>query len=250
LCFNGNQSTMKRNSNNHSLLSLRKLNSSLFDSIQREWKIRIDSLPTRIGIALAKYHAVTLVMRLYEYIASLYTTIETLDHLTLDTMDCAKRTGTKYNNKTTNVEYCKEMLPAVFNANIIVYFADYSVHQVILLYGYYMYVQTRRNSMYRSSSSMTKDSINNSGTAIEIGSIAVSYLKKSTLLLFQRGVWLVSASVFGSIGSSILPGWGTMAGIGIGETIGANVTDLLIPVDVPQSDGTISNNDNDLKKEI
>jgi hypothetical protein len=196
-------------------------------------------------------------MRLYEYIASMYCTIERLDTLTLDTLDSAKRTAvcSKFNNKTVNTEYCTELLPSIFNANIIVYLSDYSVHQLILLYGYYMYVQQRRmkytfntigggsGSSNSSTSTMitTKDSENNSSTAIEIGSLAVSYLKKSTLLFFQRGIWLVSASIFGTIGSAIYPGWGTMAGLSIGETIGCNISDLLIPVDVPYIDSSNEN---------
>ena len=178
-------------------------------------------------------------MRLYEYIASKNVTEDTLDKLTLDTIDCAKRTAREQgtgsgssNSLQSTTEYTKTMFESCFNANIIAYLADYSIHQLILLYGYYLYVQHKRSTSRKTT---LQDSENNSSAAIEGGSIALSFLRKSTLLIVQRAICLTTAAAGGAVGSAILPGLGTMAGFNVGDALAINITEQFVQTDAPSA---------------
>lgn len=201
----------------------------------------MEALPNRIAIAFAKYHAITIVMRLYEYIASTYVNEKTLDKLTLDTSDCARRTVREV-GPSNGTEIVQSMFTSCLHANFISYLADYSVHQVILLYGYYIYVQKQRSNIRNrrqdstdGGSTAINDTSNNTGIAIVNGSIVLSFCKKSILLLIQRSFGLVTSSCFGAIGSYVLgvrPGFGTMCGLNLGDTIANTVTESLLS-DIP-----------------
>jgi hypothetical protein len=176
-------------------------------------------------------------MRLYEYIASKYVSDVTLDKLTLDTTDCAKRTSQEIGNSGAGgSELVRSMFTSCFNANIISYLADYSVHQIILCYGYYLYVQQQRNNRKQQlepNIAVVCDTTNNTGVAIEYGSIIVSMLKKSTLLAIHRGVCLTSASAGGAIGSYVFPGLGTIGGLNLGDAFACTVTTTSLVSDAP-----------------
>jgi hypothetical protein len=199
-----------------------------FLGVQREWKSRIERIPHRIVVAIAKYHAVTLVMRLYEYIASKLVTEETLDKLTLDTSMCAKSLAV---SSTNGVEYVGTMFSSCWNANMISYLADYSVHQMILLYGYYLYIQQqqrKRKVQSQQQKPLISDSANNSSSAIEKGSIALSCLKSSVLLMMNRTLCLTMSSLGSACGSFVYPGIGTLIGFNVGDTLAINFADEYI----------------------
>ena len=178
---------------------------------QREWNRRMETLPHRIMVAYLKYHSITLVMRLYEHIASKIYTEEKVDKLTMDTFEAAKR-GSARTGKSK--ELGSEMLRVCWNANIISFLADYSVHQVILAYAYYAYIREQRRKIKNGGGD------NDSESTIHGGSVALSFVRKSTLLALSRGVCLGFASLGGALGSTVWPGWGTLAGSNIGDTIG------------------------------
>ena len=187
---------------------------------QRVWKERTEKLPHNFAVAFAKYHAVILVMRLYEYIASQFLSEDTLDKLTLDTFQGAKRSAREGKK---DLELGREMVGACWNANLIAFLADYSVHQVILLFGYYTYVRERRrrNRLLRSSDE-------GEDSEIESGPLVLSVFRKSTLLAITRGVGLGFSAVGGAIGSMILPGWGTLIGTNLGDGLATTLTDDMI----------------------
>lgn len=193
---------------------------------KREWGSRIEAIPHRIAVAIAKYHAVTLVIRLYEYVASKVANEVTLDKLTLDTSDFSKRAA---RSTPDTFDYLFTMFGSCWNANMISYLADYSVHQMILLYGYYLYIEQQHIKKIRNQLNPTiSDSANNSSYAIEKGSIALSCLKNSIMLAMNRTLCLTSSSLGGAIGSLIYPGYGTLFGINIGDALAINLADEYI----------------------
>ena len=174
----------------------------------------MEGLPRRIAVAFAKYHSIALLMRLYEHIASRFVDEETLDKLTIDLFDCAKRTA----ESKVGRDLAYEMVWTCGRANMIAFLADYSVHQVILAYGYYVYIQQqRRKILYKSGS--------NKGSELHKGALALSFMKKSTYLALSRGLALGCSSLGGAIGSVMWPGWGTLAGANLGDSIALQMTE-------------------------
>jgi len=176
----------------------------------------MEALPHRIMVAYLKYHAIVLVMRFYEYVASKMVDDEELDKLTMDTFDAAKRCSRENKDGVA-----REMMKVCWNANLISFMADYSVHQVILAFGYYKYIQEQRRKV----KSGNGDDNDSTDGEIHAGSLAMSFMRKSTLLALSRGISLAFASIGGGIGSSYWPGWGTLAGTNFGDSLGLTVTE-------------------------
>jgi hypothetical protein len=149
-------------------------------------------------------------MRIYEHVASKYVADETLDTLTIDTFECAKRTA-----KTEDRgKLFTSMFATCWKANTISFLADYSVHQLILAYGYYVYIKEKRRRIKQGN---TDD--------LKMGSLTLSFIQKSSLLAFSRGVSLCFSSVGGAIGTTFWPGWGTLAGTNLGDSLSLSLTD-------------------------
>ncbi len=85
--------------------------------------------------AFAKYHAITLVMRLYESLAAQRYDKIMLDKLTMDPFHAAHKVVAKSDESTSQTQIAKEMFHTTSEANLIAFLANYSVHQVILCYG-------------------------------------------------------------------------------------------------------------------
>jgi hypothetical protein len=181
-------------------------------SLQREWHRRIDGIQHRILLAFVKYHAVVFLMRTYEKIAEKQVSDDRLDKLTRDPFDAAKR-----KEGASMDAMLSDMFSTCLNANIIYYLADYSVHQIILLYGYAIYVRRRRNQI----------EADPNVKPIHSGAFALSLLKKSALLAFTRGFGCLSSAVGGSLGSVVWPGWGTLCGINLGDSLSYQLGDDL-----------------------
>lgn len=175
----------------------------------------MEGLPHRIAVAFAKYHSIVLVMRLYEHIASRFVDEEALDKLTIDTFECAKRNA----ELKEGGELAIQMLSTCWKANMISFLADYSVHQIILAYGYYVYIQQQRRKLSQKKSAGSK------GIELHSGSLALSFFKKSTSLAVSRGLGLGFSSLGGAIGSVMWPGWGTLAGTNLGDSIALQLTE-------------------------
>lgn len=191
----------------------------LCSKYQREWKKRIEELPTKLAVALAKYQAVILVMRLYEHLASKFVTEVTLDKLTMDTFSGAKRSAAQGKE---GYQMGREMLSTCWNANLISYLADYSIHQMILLFGYYMYVRDQRNKRRRQIEPSETDEHTDE---MENGPLVLSIIRNSTLLAMSRGIGLSFAAAGGAVGSMLVPGWGTLIGTNLGDGFAVTLTE-------------------------
>jgi hypothetical protein len=174
----------------------------------------LESLPRRIAVAFAKYHAIVLVMRLYEHVASKYVDEVTLDRLTIDTFECAKRTAQAEERPGPLFH---SMLVTCWRANTISFLADYSVHQIILAYGYYLYIQEKRKRIRERHEAASSD--------LQPSALALSFVHKSALLAFSRGVGLAFSSLGGAVGTLVWPGWGTLAGTNLGDSLSLSLTD-------------------------
>jgi hypothetical protein len=151
-------------------------------------------------------------MRLYEHIASKYVDEVTVDKLTIDTFECAKRTARTEEGGTLFLSMCS----TCWKANTISFLADYSVHQIILAYGYYVYVQDKRRRIQQDGKKSGE---------VQNGSLALSFIHKSSLLAFSRVVGLGLSSVGGALGSVLWPGWGTLACTNLGDSLALSLTE-------------------------
>ncbi len=189
--------------------------------LQIEWNYRFQELPRKLIIALSKYHAIILTMRLYEWIASKWVDQEMMDRLTMDTFLYAKRKSEVEGKRGT--ELAREMLSVSWRANLISFLADYSVHQVIMLYAYYCYAQQkRRKSEDDSVVSMQ------SNDDMPQGHLILFAVRKSTLLGLSRGIALGFSSIGAGLGSMIAPSWGTLIGTNLGDGLAASLTEDLV----------------------
>jgi hypothetical protein len=194
-------------------------------------------------VALGKYHAILLVMRLYEHVASRVVGIETLDALTTDTFDAARRLSVQEGKSG------RELAGSVFSmgwrANLIAYVADYSVHQLILLAGYYAYVRDQRRwrslkggggagggggaAPPHSGDDDEDDDEDGSDRALQrAGTLVLSLVKNSTLLALSRAVGLLFSSLGGAVGSLVAPAWGSLAGSQLGDALALAASDEII----------------------
>ena len=143
-----------------------------------------------------KYHSILFVMRAYEYVAAQMVDLVTLDKLTLDTYSDAKREP----NRPT-----RDLVSTNAYANVIAFLADYSVHQILLLAGYYAYTRERRNVHY--------------------GSLTLSVSFNSASLALSRVIGWIMASLGGAVGTVVWPGWGTLIGTNVMDSIASSLTE-------------------------
>lgn len=182
-------------------------------SLQAEWNRRVKELPNKIIVGLGKLHAITMVMRCYEFIAEKWFDEFTLDRLTMDPFEASIRAS---NRTRTKGELGREMYQTCLWANIVAFMADYSVHQIILAFTYYRYYQSRKKRKSVESNDV-------------IGPLMLSYMTKSTSLLFSRFVGLFASALGGGWGSMVYPGWGTLVGAQLCDAVVASVFDELQP---------------------
>lgn len=178
-------------------------------------------------VALSKYHAVILTMRFYEWIASKMVDEEMMDRLTIDTFVYAKRKS-EVEGKT-GTDLAREMFSVSWRANLISFLADYSVHQVIMLYAYYCYAQKRRKRITtEDNDSVASIASVESNDDMPQGHLILFAVRKSTLLGLSRGIALGLSSVGAGIGSMITPSWGTLIGTNLGDGLAASMAEDLV----------------------
>jgi len=142
-------------------------------------------------------------MRTYEALAAKRYDKVVLDRLTMDTFHASRKTNLK--DKQSAV-VAREMFYTTFWANLICIMADYSVHQVLLCYGYYAYYQSRRK-MQDQQQTMQADK----------NALMHSFAHKSLQLFTARSLGLLCSAVGGAFGSLVWPGWGTLLFSNCGE---------------------------------
>lgn len=174
-------------------------------SLQREWSARWSTFGTKCIHGVLKFHAITLVMRLYEHMLTGRVDDVMLDRLTKDPFKAAKRTAEVTGDSK---EIIRPMLETCVWSNVIAFLADYTVHQIILAFTYYMYCREkkRRRIQDRQEEDESED-----------GAMAMSFALKSSKLMVSRGLGLLAAAAGGAVGSYIYPGWGTTIGTSFGD---------------------------------
>jgi hypothetical protein len=156
-------------------------------------------------------------MRFYESLAERWFDEFTLDRLTLDPFDASIRVAKQSHTKS---EVTTQMYAVCFWSNVIAFMADYSVHQLILTFTYYRYYESRRKKRTATSEKSQEDLV---------APLMLSYLVKSTSLIFSRALGLFAAAIGGAWGSAITPGWGTMIGSSFGDGIMSSIFDEIQP---------------------
>ena len=194
-------------------------------SSQQEWSKRWATFPKKLTTALAKYHCIILVMRLYEKLAESKVDTVMLDALTIDTFDFAKRTA---KSGKEGRDLAVPVFQATLKAQFIAYLADYSVHEVLLLYGYYMYIQEQRRRNKQRLEPSSEEEIVAQGL-----NITMTLIKNSTLLLISRAIGLVMSSFGSAVGSCLVPGWGTLLGANFGDGLAMAISDEVITLNPP-----------------
>lgn len=183
---------------------------------KEEWEKRWQVFPSRLLTAFAKFQVVTLVMRSYEYVADRLSRNKVLmDKLTMDPFHASQKIAAEHPAREERSIVVSEMFHTTFWANLIAFVADYSVHQALLCFGYYVYVQNQRK----------KKKPENDDDDGELGAVFTSLIKKSTQLAMARGFGLVCSAAGGAVGTLVWPGWGAMLGSSLSEGMAGVIMD-------------------------
>lgn len=185
---------------------------------EREWNLRIKALPKKIAQGILKFHAITMVMRTLEFAAEKLVDEFTLDRLTMDSFSHAQRFSKKSHD---NSQLRKEMYDVCLWSSAIAFFADYSVHQMILSYTYYRYYANKRSRRKLEEADETKEE--------DLAPLMFSFFTKSTSLFLSRSIGLVASAFGGAYGSTFYPGWGTLFGSQFGDGVVTTLFDELQP---------------------
>lgn len=173
----------------------------------REWNLILKTFPQKAWTALWKFHAATLLCRLYEGIADVvFDNNEILDKLTLDVFKSGKRTSKAHAQEPGQVT--KSMFTTCLWANAILYLADFSVHEILLTVGYYRMKRSRRVQQREEKEEQVD---------------TTSLAKKSASLAVSRTIGWVAASAGGAVGTVLYPGWGTLLGVNMGDSVVASI---------------------------
>jgi len=128
---------------------------------EKEWTKRLSNIHIKTGEALLRFHAMTALMRLYEWVLEKRLQDEgELDKFCKDTFNSAKRKEARrkdyiaYGSSQDGGRVVKstwdlgdQMFRTCFYANAISFLADATVQQAVLAYGYYRYVARKRNAL-------------------------------------------------------------------------------------------------------
>jgi len=189
---------------------------------QREWNLRWQSYPEKVALGLAKYHAITLVMRFYEFIADkIFKDDVILDKLTIDCFKGSKRMALVSDSKST---LARGMFTQCLWSNMISFLADYTVHQAVLCYIYYLYWSRKRNEKKIGKQDGTNGTsdyalLDAQDMPDDEDSIIFALAQKSGSLALYRSLGLIVCSAGGAVGSVVYPGWGTLLCSQMGDAL-------------------------------
>lgn len=218
---------------------------------EREWKLRKDALPEKIGWALARFHACTALMRFYEFAVARYALggggvpdgPAIVDGLTRDPYRASLRTSQMLKGRehapgkvvssadgretSTDRELARRMFATCLWANAIPFLAELTVQQMVLAYGYGKYYRAKRRRK-RSGEGKTENGAcepEEEGGTVDESAYALALMFRSSRLTIARGMSWIAASAGGAAGSVVYPGWGTVFGIQIGDALVGALTD-------------------------
>ncbi len=126
----------------------------------------------------------------------------------------------------TSRELAKRMFSTCMWANIIPFLAELTVQQGVLIYGYGAYYMAKhRRRKKRESMEVGGSEWEGEEDKHDESAYALSLFFRSCHLTVARSAsWLV-ASAGGAAGSVVLPGWGTVFGIQIGDAVAGALFD-------------------------
>ena len=202
----------------------------------------------KASTTIARFHATTILMRLYELTAERVFGVSdvVLDLLTTDTFRAARQKAERNGGSTEGrARTRREMFTAGLWANAIAFLADATVQQVILSYGYWVYYQSRKAEKKMKSGDKEKGAlippsdagagaaskeVQDTGWASDAedeendgAAVAMSFLVKSVRIVVSRSLSLVAASIGGAYGTLLRPGWGTLLGTSLGDSLAASL---------------------------
>ena len=126
----------------------------------------------------------------------------------------------------TSRELAKRMFSTCMWANIIPFLAELSVQQGVLIYGYGAYYMAKHRRRKKRESAVTggskcegeEDKHDKSVYALLL------FFRSHHLTVARSASWL-AASAGGAVGSVVLPGWGAVFGIQIGDAVAGALFD-------------------------
>lgn len=113
-------------------------------------------------------------MRVYESLAAKFYDDVVVDALTIDTYSSTLRREKMGKQLST-----RENFSECFYSNFIAYLADYSVHQIILTFGYAVYIRDQRRRLKEARNNEEAEQARNE---LHAGSLALSWTKKVCVL--------------------------------------------------------------------
>merc|ERR1711957_957238 len=152
-----------------------------------------------------------------------------MDKLTRDTFQASLRTSQLLHNQehtpgmlissngtqtSTAYELTKTMFSTCLWANFIPFFTELTMQQLVLAYGYginYMAKEKRRRER-RAQCKKEEDAISEPACFLPL-------VFQSSHLTIARSMSWIAASGGGALGGCVYPGWGTVFGVQIGDTV-------------------------------
>jgi len=173
--------------------------------------------------------------------------ITVMDKLTRDPFQASLRTSQVLHNEEhspgmviassgtetpTSRELTKRMFSTCLWANVIPFLAELTVQQLVLVYSYWVYYaakkrrQTEREGMegWDNEDSVGETQCEEDDATSE-SAYALALMFRSSRLTIARSMSWIAASAGGAIGCVVYPGWGTVFGIQIGDTLVGALTD-------------------------
>jgi len=183
---------------------------------EREWTKRMNmkSISEKIYQTFLKIQAVTMCMRSYEHVLIHYCSpsIPLIDLLTKDPVAYSRRQAaatiiTRYTN-----DYFSKMFYVCLWGNCISHLSDYTVQQILLV-GKYWYdcYYTRDTEDGQDGTSIDKNvAVTDAKTSL--------YIQSVKIIMFRLIGWVFS-SMTAAAGSMIYPKFGTILGVGLGDSL-------------------------------
>ena len=204
---------------------------------QIEWDKRWKTFPKKTVTALVKYHAVTLILRLYELVASKVVEMHRLNKLTMDPFVMSKRIASRIESRSPiggkvetvrdhKIHVAVNMTSTTLWANLLPFCADYSLHQALLCYGYFKYYNYQRQRRLLAANPSDCDETYESAANCPAASAVITEDDKklakdlgwkSLRLVASREVGWICSSVGAGIGAVVWPGWGTIVFSALGD---------------------------------
>jgi hypothetical protein len=129
----------------------------------------------------------------------------------MDYVSASRTMARKVDVKNEKPHVFARMADTTFWANFLITLSDYSVHQILFCYGYYMYYKRQKNRKGR--------------PPVDEAAIAKECAVTSSHLLASRSCGLVFSAIGAGVGTIVWPGWGTLMLSSMAESAGGIMID-------------------------